>query len=78
MDFGKIETVLPGFDPQWTVQMGVEELMAAYRSNNLTMEDFEGSRFVRLKTLRLHQECGRLDANLFWVPEAVGAARAAR
>lgn len=66
VSFSKIETELPGFEPQWTVPKGVEELLDAYRANNLTLEDFDGSRFVRLKRLRDHMDAGELDSELFW------------
>ena len=66
VDFSKIETKLPGYDPQWTVPQGIEELLAAYRANNLRIEDFEGSSFIRLKTLKKHMARGDLDADLFW------------
>ena len=74
VDFSKIENELPGWEPQWTVPKGVEELLAAYRANNLTMEHFEGSRFIRLKTLKDHMSGGRLDPDLFWSAEAASAA----
>ena len=34
---------LPGFAPQWTVQRGIEELLAAYAEHDLTIEDFLSS-----------------------------------
>jgi nucleoside-diphosphate-sugar epimerase len=70
VDFSKIETKLPGYDPQWTVPRGIEELLAAYRANNLRIEDFEGRTFIRLKTLKSHMACGDLDADLFWTSNA--------
>lgn len=73
VDFSKAETGLPGFDPQWTVPKGIEELLEAYRANNLTMDDFEGSRFIRLKTLKDHMARGELSADLFWTPDAAAA-----
>ena len=46
--------------------MGIEELHRAYRDNRLDLSDFEGSRFIRLKTLQDHMTAGDLDAELFW------------
>jgi nucleoside-diphosphate-sugar epimerase len=74
VDFSKAETGLPGFDPQWTVPKGIEELLAAYRANGLTMADFEGSRFIRLKTLQDHMARGALDPDLFWTSATAAAA----
>lgn len=73
VDFTKIETSLPGYDPQWTVPMGIEELHKAYRDNNLTLSDFEGSRFIRLKTLQDHMADGTLDGDLFWTGSRAAA-----
>lgn len=66
VDFSRIETELPGYAPRWTVPLGIEELARAYRDNNLTREDFDGGTFVRLKRLKEHRECGRLDESLAW------------
>lgn len=52
VDCGKIERVLPAFEPQWTARKGVEELYKAYRDVGLTLEDFEGRRFHRLAHLK--------------------------
>lgn len=73
VDFSKAEKGLPGFDPQWTVPKGIEELLAAYRDNGLTMEDFEGSRFIRLKTLKDHMMRGALDSDLLWTSATAAA-----
>ena len=73
VDFSKIETELPGFEPQWTVPKGIEELLAAFRGNGLTFEDFEGARYIRLKTLKEHLVRHELDGNLFWTANAAAA-----
>lgn len=74
VDFSKIETQLPGYDPQWTVPAGIEELLESYRRNGLTAADFEGSRFIRLKTIRGHMDRGALNDDLYWVEPATTAA----
>ncbi len=71
VDFSKIETELPGYQPKWTVPAGIEELVEAYRTNELMLEDFEGSRFIRLKTINGHLARGMLDDELFWTEAAV-------
>ena len=73
VNFSKAERGLPGFDPQWTVPAGIEELSASYRDNGLTLADFEGSRFIRLKTLRDHMARGALNADLCWTPSVAVA-----
>lgn len=66
VDFSRAETELPGFEPCWTVPAGIEELLKSYKDNALTMADFEGRRFIRLKALKDHLAQGRLDGNLHW------------
>lgn len=73
VDFSKIETELPGYDPQWNVPDGIAELLSAYRANHLDLGDFEGSRFIRLKRLKEHLARRELDPNLFWTTAAVAA-----
>lgn len=70
VDFSRIERGLPEFQPKWTVPAGIEELLAAYRDNGLTSDDFTGSRFIRLKTLKDHVRRGALDERLYWTAAA--------
>lgn len=63
----KIMDVLPGYDPQWTVRRGVEELYDAYRAAKLAKSDLEGSRYLRIKHILAQIEAGRLDADLRWI-----------
>ncbi len=67
----RIRAVLPAFDPQWTVRLGMEELYDAYRRHGLTAEEFLGSRYLRIRHVRELQAAGRLDDDLRWV--AAGA-----
>jgi nucleoside-diphosphate-sugar epimerase len=48
VNFDKIARVLPAFKPQWDARRGAEQLYAAYRKSNLTVEEFEGPRFQRI------------------------------
>lgn len=65
-DFGKIQRLLPGFEPRWNCRQGVEQLAAAYREEGLTFDDFEGPRFKRIGQLKLLLETGRVDDSLRW------------
>ena len=62
----KIARTLPAFQPQWTVRKGVEQLYEAYQEYGLTMEDFLGTRYQRIRTVRSLLESGDLDASLRW------------
>jgi nucleoside-diphosphate-sugar epimerase len=66
VDFGRIQRVLPEFQPRWTVQKGVEELYEAYRRYDLTEAEFLGGRYVRLNEIKRLQSEGRLDDQLRW------------
>lgn len=57
----KLPSLIPAFQPQWTVRKGVEELMNAYRAAQLTLEDFESWRFLRLAQVKRLQGQALLD-----------------
>jgi nucleoside-diphosphate-sugar epimerase len=65
--FDKLETMIPEYQPCWTVRTGVEELERAYRKHGLRSQDLEGSRFLRIRRIQEHLAQGRLDAELRWV-----------
>jgi nucleoside-diphosphate-sugar epimerase len=60
----RLPEVVPAYRPAWTVQRGVEELFEAFARHSITLEDFESSRFLRLKHVRELQEQGMLDEQL--------------
>ena len=70
VDCNKIARVLHGFKPQWTVRRGVEQLYEAYRSAELTLEDFEGARYKRIAHIKQLIAQGHLDEQLRWVRPA--------
>ena len=72
VDFGRIQQVLPEFQPRWTVQKGVEELYEAYRRYDLTADEFLGGRYVRLNEITRLQSEGRLGDQLWWTGENDG------
>ncbi|MDQ4089239.1 MAG: SDR family oxidoreductase [Actinomycetota bacterium] len=62
----KIASVLPEFQPVWTVRKGVEELFAAYCSVGLTPEDVTGARYLRIRQIE-HMLTDRIDDSLRWL-----------
>lgn len=70
VDFGKIDRVLPAFQPRWTVRRGAIELYEAFRKAGLTPEDFEGARFSRIAHIKQLLASGRVDATLRWRAQA--------
>jgi nucleoside-diphosphate-sugar epimerase len=64
VDFGKIETKLPGYAPSWTLRKGIEELYEAYKHHGMTKEEWTSPRYYRLRTVKRLQDEGRLDSSL--------------
>lgn len=64
----KIARTLPEFRPQWTVRRGIEQLYAAYKDHVLTLQEFTGTRYVRIKRLSSLLENSRLAPALRWLP----------
>ena len=50
--------------PAWTVQRGIEQILAAYAEQQLTLEQFLSPRFQRIARLQELVEAGELDADL--------------
>lgn len=71
----KITKLVPGFKPKWTARAGAEQLYKAYKEYGLTLDDFEGPRYMRLKTVKRLQDEGLMDESLRWVKEAVASPR---
>jgi nucleoside-diphosphate-sugar epimerase len=66
VDCSKIARVLATFEPRWTVRRGVEQLSEAYERNDLSFEQFTGTRYLRINRIRELQESGQLDDDLRW------------
>jgi nucleoside-diphosphate-sugar epimerase len=60
----KIAETLPEFQPEWTVRRSVEELYAAFRDNELKLDDFLSRRFMRIQHVKELQAEGVLDEHL--------------
>lgn len=64
VSFEKIKRALPEFKPQWDARRGAEQLFAAYRSSQVTLEEFEGPRYQRIAHIRKLIGEGILGPNL--------------
>jgi nucleoside-diphosphate-sugar epimerase len=64
VSFAKLERAFPELHPRWTVRASAEQMLAAYRDHDLRIEDFTGSRFMRIARLRELADAGRLDGAL--------------
>lgn len=68
VSFAKLERALPDLRLRWTARAGAEELVGAYREAGLTLAEFEGDRFVRLRRLDALRARGELDETLRRIP----------
>jgi nucleoside-diphosphate-sugar epimerase len=66
VDCGKLARTLPEFKPQWSVRHGIEQLYKSYKTQGLTINEFLGTRYTRIKHIKRLQDEGRLDTNLRW------------
>ncbi len=66
VDCNHITRTLHGFKPQWTARRGAEELYAEYKRVGLTLEEFEGPKFMRIAHVKQLIEQQLLDPDLRW------------
>jgi nucleoside-diphosphate-sugar epimerase len=66
VDFGKLTSVFPGLRLTWDARRGADELAEAFQRVGLTLDEFEGPRFIRLKHLQHLLASERLDEELRW------------
>ena len=64
VSFEKIRRRLPAFKPQWDARLGAEQLYKAYRSSDLTLDEFEGPRYQRIGHINKLLADGILDPEL--------------
>lgn len=66
VDFSKLQRAFPELRAVWDAQRGAEELVAAYRQVGLTLEQFEGRRYVRLAQIKHLLGSDALSGSLRW------------
>jgi len=72
VDFSKFESACPECRFEWTAERGVDELADAYDAVGLTLDDFQGHRYIRLEQVKRLLAEGALDESLRWArPESV-------
>ena len=64
VNFDKALHGLPGFEPRWTLEKGVDEIARFLRSNGLADHAFDSRLFIRLKQLQHGVDTGALDKDL--------------
>ncbi len=66
VDCNKIACTLHEYKPQWTARRGIEQLYDAYRRAGLTLEEFEGPKYMRIAHIKSLVGKKKLDENLRW------------
>lgn len=66
VDFTKLTTLLPEFKPRWNARLGAQQLYKAYREYGLTLDDFQGRKYIRLNQLKHLLNTNCLDDQLRW------------
>jgi len=69
VDCNKIAYTLHEFKPQWTARRGVEQLYEEYKRVGLTLEEFEGPKYMRIAHVKHLIAEGLLDENLRWIAQ---------
>lgn len=64
VNFSKIKTALPAFQPQWDARRGAEQVYQAYLTTRLSVEEFEGPKYQRVGHLKKLMADGVLDHDL--------------
>jgi len=74
VDCSKLRRLVPEFKPKWNARLGVQQLYDAYQSHQLTLAEFESTRYSRIDYIRSMLRDNRLDSSLRWTAETpVGA-----
>jgi nucleoside-diphosphate-sugar epimerase len=64
VDFSKIATMVPGFQPKWTLADGIRQLLTVFQADGIRVEDF--SRYRRLAEIKRLIAEGELEESLTW------------
>lgn len=64
VDCSLLPEVVPEYQPRWNARTGAHELYEAYRQAEITLEEFEGSRYSRIAHVRELLNSGLLDSTL--------------
>jgi nucleoside-diphosphate-sugar epimerase len=62
----KIARCLHEFKPQWTARRGIEQLYTEYKKVGLTLDEFEGPKYMRIAHIKSLIDKKQLSENLRW------------
>jgi nucleoside-diphosphate-sugar epimerase len=64
VDFAKIGSLVPAFQPRWTLAEGIRQLLETFLEDGISQDDF--TRYRRLHEIRRLLGDGRLEETLTW------------
>jgi nucleoside-diphosphate-sugar epimerase len=67
VSFDKIKKMFPDFECKFTIEQGIEDMIAKLEGLALTEDQFKSRRFYRLQHLEDLYEAGRISDELAWV-----------
>ena len=67
VDFTKLARTFPRFKPHWNAVFGAKDLYRALQDAEVTRDDLEGRKYIRLRQLRYLMSSTRVDEQLRWV-----------
>ena len=66
VDFERALTELPGFNPQWTLEMGAAETYAWLKTHEPQIERLLGENYIRLRRIQALRQSERIDEDFRW------------
>lgn len=69
VNFDKIKKRLPQFQPAWTLNKGVEQIVESYRRYGMHEGEFSSRRFIRLKQIKYLLERQLIDSEMYWIAQ---------
>jgi nucleoside-diphosphate-sugar epimerase len=65
----KLAETLPDYKPVWTARKGASELYSAFQKHDLTLEEFEGTKYKRVAHVKHLMATGKVDSSMRWQAE---------
>jgi nucleoside-diphosphate-sugar epimerase len=70
VDFGKINSKLPGFKCKWSVKKGAEQLLKIFQAIDMKADLFQSRSHTRLKQIQWLIQTKQIDGDFFWTDAA--------
>jgi nucleoside-diphosphate-sugar epimerase len=67
VNFNKLKKTFPNLIFDYTIPMGISELINEYKNSKLTKDEFLGYKYIRLNTILHLQKHKKINSNLYWI-----------